>query len=156
ASEPTLRQSWRFGDSSAGVPGFQGIFEQTFKEIYELSACDLGSYFDDVQIQHLPSYAYGEEIALLVEETRDRFSLTQSYLRFAARLAKGDAPCASSTSFEEADERILLERHLPLESGWRWFLSCNAADLALAERFKAAIERKHAASRVFFAPKHMR
>jgi hypothetical protein len=157
ASEPTLRQNWRLGNSKAGVPGFQVMFEQTFKEIYELSSCDLDSYFDDVQIQQLPSYAYGEEIALLVEETHDRFSLTQSYLRFAARLEKGDAPWASSTSFEEAvDDRILLERHLPLESGWRWFLSYNAADQGLAERLKAAIERKHAASCVFFAPRHMR
>jgi cellulose biosynthesis protein BcsQ len=112
ASEPALRQSWRFGDSSSGVPGFQGMFEQTFKEIYELPACDLGNYFDDVQIQHLPSYAYGEEIAVLVEEARDRLSLTQSYLRFTARLTKGEAPWAPTTSMEEAVNDPILERRL--------------------------------------------
>ena len=38
----------------------------------------------------------------------------------------------------------------------RWFLSYHSPDQALAERLKAAIERKDAASRVFFAPTHMR
>jgi hypothetical protein len=34
----------------------------------------------------------------------------------------------------------------------RWFLSYHSADQALAERLKAAIERKDSASHVFFAP----
>jgi formylglycine-generating enzyme required for sulfatase activity len=38
----------------------------------------------------------------------------------------------------------------------RWFLSYHSADQALAERLKAAIERKDSASHVFFAPTHMR
>ena len=38
----------------------------------------------------------------------------------------------------------------------RWFLSYHSPDQALAERLKAAVERKDAASRVFFAPAHMR
>src|SRR6202043_719625 len=38
----------------------------------------------------------------------------------------------------------------------RWFLSYHSPDQALAERLKAAIERKDSASRVFFAPAHMR
>jgi formylglycine-generating enzyme required for sulfatase activity len=102
--EPALRQSWRYGDPSADVPSFQRLFEQTFKEIYDLSACDLSSYFDEVQIQHVPSFAYGEEIALLVEKISDRFSLTQSYLRLSARLEKGEPPWASPSSAEETIE----------------------------------------------------
>jgi formylglycine-generating enzyme required for sulfatase activity/cellulose biosynthesis protein BcsQ len=157
ASEPALRHSWRFGDRSAGIPGFQGMFEEAFKEIYELPACDLGSYFDDVQIQHLPDYAYGEEIALLVEQTHDRLSLTHSYLRFTARLAKGDLPWASPTPREETfQEQIIFERRLPLESGWRWFLSFNSRDQALAEAFKVAIERAQPASSLYFAPSQLR
>jgi formylglycine-generating enzyme required for sulfatase activity len=157
ASEPALRQVWRFGDSNADVPGFQEMFEQAFKEIYELSACNLSPYFDDVQIQHLPSYAYGEEIAVLVEESRDRFSLTQSYLRFAARLMKADVPWVSSSSREEAvDDQILLQRHLPLDSGWRWFLSYNSQDFDLAQRLVAGITRKDPEARVFYAPKSLR
>ena len=38
----------------------------------------------------------------------------------------------------------------------RWFLSYHSPDQALAERLKAAIERKDSASRIFFAPTHMR
>jgi formylglycine-generating enzyme required for sulfatase activity/cellulose biosynthesis protein BcsQ len=156
ASEPALRQTWRFGDSSAGVPGFQRMFEQTFKEIYELPSCDLGSYFDDVQIQHLPSYAYGEEIAVLVEETHDRFSLTQSYVRFTARLKNGDAPWVSSSSLEKTSDDQDLVRHVSLESGWRWFLSYNSQDEALADTLSAAIRRIDPSSQVFVAPAWLR
>jgi hypothetical protein len=38
----------------------------------------------------------------------------------------------------------------------RWFLSYHSPDQALAERLKAAIERRDSASHVFFAPTHMR
>jgi hypothetical protein len=38
----------------------------------------------------------------------------------------------------------------------RWFLSYHSPDQALAERLKAAIERKDPTSRVFFAPLHNR
>ena len=38
----------------------------------------------------------------------------------------------------------------------RWFLSYHAPDQGLAERLKSAIERKDSASRVFFAPSHLR
>jgi formylglycine-generating enzyme required for sulfatase activity len=38
----------------------------------------------------------------------------------------------------------------------RWFLSYHSPDHALAERLKTAIERKDAASRVFFAPANLR
>jgi hypothetical protein len=151
--EPALRKSWRYGDANAGVPGFQQQFEQIFKEIYALSVCDLSSYFEEVQIQHIPKYAYGEEIALLTEETSDRFSLTQSYLRFSARLKRGDAPWASP---EPNDDQIIASKRVPHGSGWRWFLSYNSADQALAERLKAAIERKDPASSVFFAPPSLR
>jgi hypothetical protein len=38
----------------------------------------------------------------------------------------------------------------------RWFLSYHSPDQALAERLKAAIEHKDAASLLFFAPTHLR
>src|SRR5580704_7511336 len=38
----------------------------------------------------------------------------------------------------------------------RWFLSYHSPDQALAERLKAAIERKDSSTRVFFAPTHLR
>src|ERR1700691_5176966 len=38
----------------------------------------------------------------------------------------------------------------------RWFLSYHSPDQALAQRLKAAIERKDPSSRGFFAPTHLR
>jgi len=38
----------------------------------------------------------------------------------------------------------------------RWFLSYHTPDQGLAERLKAAIERKDATSNVFFAPSSLR
>src|SRR6516165_1928189 len=38
----------------------------------------------------------------------------------------------------------------------RWFLSYHSPDQALAERLKAALERKSTGSRVFFAPSSLR
>src|SRR5580704_18517849 len=38
----------------------------------------------------------------------------------------------------------------------RWFLSYHSPDQALAERLKAAIERKDSTTRVFFAPTQLR
>src|SRR5215475_3883678 len=38
----------------------------------------------------------------------------------------------------------------------RWFLSYHSPDQALAERLKAALERKDANARVFFAPSSLR
>jgi len=38
----------------------------------------------------------------------------------------------------------------------RWFLSYHSPDQALAERLKAALERKDKKARVFFAPSRLR
>lgn len=97
ASEPAMRKLWRFGDPKAGIQGFQPAFERVFKEIYKLPECRLGPYFDDVQIQHVPKFAYGEDIAVLGEESSDRFSLTRSFQRFAQRLTDEALP------WEDAD-----------------------------------------------------
>lgn len=58
ASEPSLRQLWRFGDKKADLKGFQLEFEELFRELYGLNDCSLSAYFDDVQVQHVPRYAY--------------------------------------------------------------------------------------------------
>ena len=109
ASEPSLRQLWRLGAEKEDLAGFQKEFEEAFREIYGLKDCDLETYFDDVQIQHVPKYAYGEEIAVLVEESRDRFSLTRSFQRFSKRLISGQLPwITSSASDEEEGERESL------------------------------------------------
>ena len=91
-SEPQLRQDWRFGNKSKAIIGYQKQFESLFNDIYRLDKCDLTSYFDDVQIQYVPRYAYGEEVAVLIERSEDRLSLARSYESFAKQLSEKDRP----------------------------------------------------------------
>jgi TonB family protein len=89
ASLEDLRAHWRFGNRDLDIAGYQPTFEAALAEAYGLQRCDLKAYFDDVQVQQTPDYAYGEEIA--VRKTSDRFSLGHSYRVFANRLI-ADAP----------------------------------------------------------------
>ena len=91
-AEPKLREEWRFGNSGKNIPGYQTQFQDLFTEIYGLSHCDMTSYFDDVQIQHVPRYAYGEDIAALSERSEDRLSLARSYENFVERLINQERP----------------------------------------------------------------
>jgi tetratricopeptide (TPR) repeat protein/cellulose biosynthesis protein BcsQ len=85
-AKPKLLEQWRMGFGTPGFPGFQSEFESACKEAYALDRCDLTAYFDEVQIQHVPDYAYGEQIAVAVEDTDSRLSLRRSYESFARRL----------------------------------------------------------------------
>jgi cellulose biosynthesis protein BcsQ len=94
ASLGDLRRLWRSGDRGRGIVGFQPLFERLFREAYSLTPeqCDLSGYFEEVQIQQTPDYAYGEEIAVLAEQLTDRFSLTRTYQTFTERLVKSEGP----------------------------------------------------------------
>jgi MinD-like ATPase involved in chromosome partitioning or flagellar assembly len=94
-ARPQLRDSWRFGQVDSDLLGFQPLFEQLFQEVYKLPACSLNTYFDDVLIPHIADYAYGEEVAVKVERSRDRLSLYQSYDSLTRRLARLNAPWES-------------------------------------------------------------
>lgn len=89
SSEPELRDAWRLGRGE--IPGYQPLFEGLFAEIYALDQCDLSDYFAEIQIQHVPRFAYGEEIAARVE-AGDRLSLARSYGAFAQRLIESSPP----------------------------------------------------------------
>lgn len=92
-SEPTLRNNWRYGNPEKSLKGYQPLFESLFKTEYDLSECNLKRYFDDVQLQHVPAYSYGETIAVNTEkDTKDRLSLSASYDRFVNRLVNLSAP----------------------------------------------------------------
>ncbi len=91
-TEPTLRDDWRYGNPKKEIIGYQPQFEEFFKAVYDLVECKLDTYFDEVQIQHIPSYAYGEQIAVLVERAKDRLSLTRSYESFTGRLVNLAGP----------------------------------------------------------------
>jgi len=92
ASEPDLRKKWRYGYLERDIQGYQIEFENIFKDIYEIDDCNLEDYFNDTQIQHVPYYSYGEEIAVLDEPSKDRFSLTKSYENFTKIITSLNAP----------------------------------------------------------------
>jgi cellulose biosynthesis protein BcsQ len=112
ASEPDLRKTWRFGDDQLGIEGYEPAFRRAFMSIYDLSICDLEPYFDDVQVQHVPRYAYGEQLAVLAEEAKDRLSLTRSYQQFSRRLFSGGPPWApdSERPDEITQEDVYVEK----------------------------------------------
>lgn len=106
-SEPELLEKWRFGDDlrQEDVQGYQKRFEKLFSEIYSLGACDLKSYFDEIQIQHVPRYSYGEDIAAR-HERGSRLSLSRSYATFADVLSSGDLPWNILPSMQRGAELV--------------------------------------------------
>jgi Mrp family chromosome partitioning ATPase len=92
-SEPQLLEKWRFGDPSQqeDQQGYQSRFEALFTDVYGLPSCSLKNYFDEVQIQHVPRYSYGEEIAVL-QERGNRLSISRSYATVSDILATDQSP----------------------------------------------------------------
>jgi hypothetical protein len=86
-NEQELRRKWRLEPE-----GYQPLFERLFTTVYKLPQCRLDQYFDDVQIQHVPRYAYGEQIAALIEPQPDRLSLTVAYKTFTKYLVEVPVP----------------------------------------------------------------
>jgi MinD-like ATPase involved in chromosome partitioning or flagellar assembly len=113
ASEPKRREIWRLGDEH--IEGYEPLFENAFKEVYGLKDCPLGRYFDDVQVQHAPQYAYGEEIAVLNEKRSDKLSLTRTYQTFLEKMVFADSPwdeVADTTITEYAAELAATKSQL--------------------------------------------
>ncbi|SPE37390.1 hypothetical protein SBA6_70032 [Candidatus Sulfopaludibacter sp. SbA6] len=100
-AEDKLRVTWRRGNEAEAIPGYQPLFEALLAEVYDLPECKLESYFNDVQVQYIPRYAYGEDIAVLDEGASDRLSLARSYETFTARLTAPKGPW-DETSLTEA------------------------------------------------------
>jgi tetratricopeptide (TPR) repeat protein/DNA-binding CsgD family transcriptional regulator/cellulose biosynthesis protein BcsQ len=110
-ARPKLLEYWRKGSGEVGFLGFQAEFESAFKEAYNLEHCDLTDYFDEIQIQHVPDYAYGEQIAVTVEETDSRLSLRRSYENFVRRLIELSSPWTDpAVAAAEAEIIDLCER----------------------------------------------
>jgi transcriptional regulator with XRE-family HTH domain len=95
AAEPELRNMWRIGRGSQ-ITGYQPQFERLFGEMYGLEECQLNSYFDEVQIQYVPRFSYGEDIPVLSETGSDRLSLSRSYEAFFGYLEGRTAIWAQS------------------------------------------------------------
>jgi cellulose biosynthesis protein BcsQ len=91
-SEKVLREQWRFGSQDGRIQGYQPLFEQLFQEVYGLSHCSLEAYFNDVRIDYVPYFSYGEEIAVDVEVDRGVASLTHRYESFTRLLVSDEYP----------------------------------------------------------------
>ena len=106
-----LRARWRFGDPDREVIGYEPMFEELLARSYGLQHCDLSAYFDEVQIQQTPDYAYGEEIA--VRRSGDRFSMANSYIVFTDRLKSGEPPWHDAEADTAAVARDSAARPAP-------------------------------------------
>ena len=92
-AEPKLEAEWRRGSKTSGFIGYQATFEALFADAYAIEDCDLTQYFDGVRIAHVPQYAYGEDVAIVVEQDvlKDK-SLTRSYAFFASQIVALGSP----------------------------------------------------------------
>ena len=92
-----LNAYWRYGNLDAGLAGYQPMFQNLLKECYALRNCDLGAYFDDVQIQQSADVAYGEVISVR-QMSSERLSLANSYRVFVDRLLADIPPWMAQDS----------------------------------------------------------
>ena len=107
-SEPQRKEQWRFGDDSNNIIGYQSTFEKIFKEAYAPPECRLAEYFDAVQVQHVPSYAYGEELATLSERATDISSLHFRFKNLCDWMVAG-APPWEAPKVASAKEKELAQ-----------------------------------------------
>lgn len=133
-SEPDLAEKWRFGDTFGleDIKGYQARFEALFRDTYSLPSCDLKNYFDEVQIQHVPRYSYGEEIAAQ-HERGTRLSLSRSYATFADILIKGEPPWEVPRTIQEG--AALVSDARPSEAKVQ-----AAKDYLAEDRFRLKLE----------------
>jgi tetratricopeptide (TPR) repeat protein len=109
------RAEWRRGDAHKGIAGFQPMFERLLRTSYGLPQISLDSYFDEVQLQQTKTFAYGEQLAVRIDQGGDRFSLTRTFEAFLHWLTGGYFPWQSSReiallgAISEARQALLLE-----------------------------------------------
>lgn len=139
ASEETLRRIWRFGSPTGDIEGFQPQFEKFFQDIYELneSECSLDAYFNEVQVQHTPRYAYGEEISALVEKP-DRFSLARSFQTFVNIFCDNQHPweVSDADTGKTSPDVAAIEAHSGLSSSLRKSCDWLGAMIAISKAAK--------------------
>jgi len=92
----TQRSQWRRGDARLGIEGYQPIFEKLLRDCYGMHQLSLDSYFDEVQLQQTRTFAYGEQLAVRIDQGGDRFSLTRTFEAFLDWLGGGYFPWQSS------------------------------------------------------------
>jgi tetratricopeptide (TPR) repeat protein len=114
-ARPQLLEAWRNGGGSAdqttsllpsAMLGYQPTFERLFAQIYGRTDISLREYFNEVMLQHVPDYAYGEPVAVVLESGDSRISLSRSYSAFLDRLIELDVPWASLDSARRERDTI--------------------------------------------------
>ena len=90
------RTQWRRGDATQQIPGYQPGFEALIRDCYGLQQVSLDSYFDEVQLQQTRTLAYGEQVAVRLDQGGDRFSMARTLETFLSWLAPGYFPWQSS------------------------------------------------------------
>ncbi|GJI94535.1 hypothetical protein RugamoR57_12530 [Duganella caerulea] len=95
-SDSVQRAQWRRGDQQQRIQGYQPIFEQLLSSCYGMPQMSLDSYFDEVQLQQTRTFAYGEQLAVRIDQGGDRFSLTRTFEALLDWLAGGYFPWQSS------------------------------------------------------------
>ena len=90
------RAQWRRGDAQLHIQGYQPIFERLMRECYGIQQLSLDSYFDEVQLQQTRTFAYGEQLAVRMDQGGDRFSLTRTFEAVLHWLGPGYFPWQSS------------------------------------------------------------
>jgi tetratricopeptide (TPR) repeat protein len=155
--DSTQRAQWRRGDAQLRIQGYQPIFERLLRECYGNQQLSLDSYFDEVQLQQTRTFAYGEQLAVRMDQGGDRFSLTRTFEAVLHWLGPGYFPWQSSReihlltaigearrALEEGGARALsqpLARDLNLlgelyrrENKLRPALACFEESLSLRQR----------------------
>ncbi|MET0320725.1 MAG: tetratricopeptide repeat protein [Duganella sp.] len=94
--DSTQRAQWRRGAPDQHIIGYQPIFERLMRDCYGLPHVSLDSYFDEVQLQQTRTFAYGEQLAVRMDQGGDRFSLTRTFEAFLDWLAPGYFPWQSA------------------------------------------------------------
>jgi tetratricopeptide (TPR) repeat protein len=124
------RSQWRRGDTQQRILGYQPIFEQLMRDCYGMQQISLDSYFDEVQLQQTRTFAYGEQLAVRIDQGGDRFSLTRTFEAFLDWLGPGYFPWQSSREIHLLAS-IGEARHALGEGGARALSQPLARDLNL-------------------------
>lgn len=102
---PTFVQNWRDGSTDLDLQGYRWHFEGLLQELYALEHCDLTEYFKEVELQYIPEYSFGEEVAVRREKSGSRLSFAKSYETFARWLVERGGPWEHTGILKERAKR---------------------------------------------------
>ena len=142
----SLRQQWREGNPAQNIEGYQPMFEAALKSAHGLKACTLQAYFNEVQVQHSPDYAFGERIAADESQTTtdDRFSVARSYEALLGWLALGIPPWESRERWLGMVELMQLDERIEAFAANNDATARQERSAALRQRI-GLVERVHGA-----------